>query len=66
MNDFIDFKPQDAQLPGYIRFSFTKKAFASISNDVNEVLYRLSVFSDSRVLLITRGKDKDIYEVYTN
>lgn len=66
MNDFIDFKPQDAQLPGYIRFSFTKKAFASISNDVNEVLRRLSVFSNSRVLLITRGKDKDIYEVYTN
>lgn len=66
MNDFVDFKPQDAQLPGYIRFSFTKKAFASISNNVNEVLNKLAVFSNSRVLLITRGKDKDIYEVYTN
>ncbi len=66
MNDFIDFKPQDAQLPGYIRFSFTKKAFSSISNNVNEVLNKLAVFSNSRVLLITRGKDKDIYEVYTN
>lgn len=66
MNDFVDFKPQDAQLPGYIRFSFTKNAFASISNDVSEVLHRLSVFSSSRVLLITRGKEVDLYEVYTN
>lgn len=66
MNDFIDFKPQDAPLPGYIRFSFTKKAFASISNNVDEALSRLAAFSGSRVLLITRGKDRDIYEVYTN
>lgn len=66
MNDYIDFKPQDAQLPGYIRFSFTKKAFSNISNNVEEVVKKLEVFSNSRVLLITRGKDKDIYEVYTN
>ncbi len=65
MNDFIDFKPQDAQLPGFIRFSFTKKAFGSISKDKNEVLRRLLTFSRSRVLLVTRGKDKDIYEFYT-
>lgn len=66
MNDFIDFKPQDAELPGYIRFSFTKKAFGSISRDVNEVLRRLVAFSCSRVLLVTRGKEKDIYEIYTS
>lgn len=66
MNEFIDFKPQDAQLPGYIRFSFTKKAFSSLSSNANEAIHKIAMFSQSRVLLITHGKDKDIYEVYTN
>jgi len=66
MNEFIDFKPQDAQLPGFIRFSFTKKAFGSISKDKDEAVRRLMAFSKSRVLLVTLGKDKGIYEVFTS
>ncbi len=65
MNEFINFKPQDAELPSYIRFSFTKKAFGSISKDTNEVINKLIAFSRSRVLLVTKGKAKDIYEFYT-
>lgn len=66
MNEFIDFKPQDAQLPGYIRFSITKKAFSSISNNQAEAISKLTTFSQNKVLLVTRGKDKDIYEIFTN
>jgi len=66
MNEFVDFKPQDAQLPGYIRFSITKKAFSSISENAKEAISKLSIFSQSRVILVTRGKDKDIYEIYTS
>lgn len=66
MNEFVNFKPQDAQLPGYIRFSFTKKAFSSISNNVNEVVSKLVVFSKSKVLLIIGGRDKELYEIFTD
>lgn len=66
MNEFVDFKPQDALLPTFIRFSITKKAFGSMSSNMNEALAMLTALSGSRVILITRGKDAGLYEVYTN
>lgn len=66
MNSYVDFKPQDAVLPGYIRFSITKKAFGSMSSKMEETLAMLTSFSRSRVLLVTPAKDAGLYEVYTS
>ena len=66
MSNFIDFKPQDAKLPTYIRFSITKKAFENMAPNMNEAIAMLTRFSASKVLLITQGKDADKYEVFTN
>ena len=66
MNEYISFKPQDAQLPGYIRFSLTKKAFTNISSSPGKAISKLVEFSKSKVLLITLGKDKEVYNVFTN
>jgi GTPase SAR1 family protein len=66
MNEFIDFKPQDAQLTSYIRFSITKKAFGKMSPNVSTAIGMLTSLSASRVLLITRGRDEGLFEVYTN
>lgn len=66
MNSFIDFKPQDAKLPSYIRFSITKKAFGNMAGAVPEAISMLDTLSASKVLIITRGKEDGIYEIYTN
>ncbi|MDD3140698.1 MAG: hypothetical protein PHX08_17250 [Lachnospiraceae bacterium] len=66
MNEYIDFKPQDALLPSYIRFSITKKAFGNMSSNMNEAIAMLTSLSSSKVILITPGKDAGIYEVYTS
>lgn len=66
MNKFIDFKPQDACLPGFIRFSLTKSAFGNMAQDTSEAVKMLTALSASRVLLITKGKDEGFYEVYAN
>lgn len=66
MNEYIDFKPQDALLPAYIRFSITKKAFGNMSSNMNEAIAMLTSLSSSKVILVTPGKDAGIYEVYTN
>ena len=65
MNEFIKFKPQDARLIKAIRFTFTKKAFENISNNQNEAIAKITEFTNTKFLIITRGKYEDLYEVYT-
>jgi len=66
MKQYIEFKPQDALLPTYLRFSITKGAFEKISNHPKGIDNMFSSLSKSLVLLITKGKDEGLYEIYTN
>lgn len=65
MSKFIDFKPQDAKLPTFVRFSITKGAYASILNAGKDPLVLLKTLSSSRVILMTKGRQADRFEANT-
>ncbi len=65
MGDFISFKPQDAQLTGYIRFVITKSAFAKIDPSANVSLSILRKFSACKVMMALRGKQDGQIKIFT-
>ncbi len=65
MSNYVSFRPQDAVLPGYIRFSVTKSAFAKLGRTSDEALARLKAFSASKTLLAVKAKKDDWVEFFT-
>ena len=65
MGDFISFKPQDAQLSGYIRFVITKSAFAKIDPSPMMALSILKRFSACKVMMALQGKQPGQIKIFT-
>lgn len=62
---FIEFKSQAIDLPTYVRFSITKGAFEKLSLHPKGVRPMLLSLSSASVLLLSKAKGEDLYEVFT-
>ena len=65
MGEYISFKPQDAQLTGYIRFVITKGAFEKIAPSARETLAVLKKLSACKVMMALQGKQPGQIKLFT-
>ena len=65
MGEFISFRPQDAQLTGYIRFVITKSAFGKIDPSATVALSILRKFSACKVMMALQGKQEGQIKIFT-
>lgn len=58
LSNYISFRPQDAQLPTYIRFAVTPTAFQKMAPTPQMAIAQLTRLSTSRILMAVQGKRK--------
>lgn len=65
LKDFVEFKSQTIDLPGYIRFSITRTVFEKLNYQPKGAIDMLRELSSSQILLITKTQGQDLYDVFT-
>ena len=58
LSNYISFRPQDAQLPTYLRFAVTPSAFRKMAPTPEMAISMLIRLSQSKILMAVQGKHK--------